>query len=336
MKAACISARETVGIVDKAVPEPRDDWVRVAVSAAGICGSDLHIFHHLRDALKGIQPGHETAGIVDALGDGVDLKLGTKVAIEPLTWCGTCYQCLQGYHNRCADRQLIGVSRPGGMAEFVEVPASSLHVLPDRLDDNVAALTEPMAVCVRGVRLAHIDLGDRVAVLGAGTIGVLSVLAARDAGASEIYVTARYPHQADVARALGATEVFSDYQAMLDALGATLDVVIETVGGTADTITEATALARAGAVIVTLGVFQGTITLPGMAICGNELTLVGSNCYARDARKGDFALGVELAVRHEDLLAPLVTHRFKLDQVAEAYATAADKRSGALKVQLEP
>ena len=84
MKAACISARETVGIVDKAVPEPRDDWVRVAVSAAGICGSDLHIFHHLRDALKGIQPGHETAGIVDALGDGVDLKLGTKVAIEPL------------------------------------------------------------------------------------------------------------------------------------------------------------------------------------------------------------------------------------------------------------
>ncbi len=101
------------------------------------------------------------------------------------------------------------------MAEYLSVPADCLHVLPADLNKNVVALAEPMAVCVRGARRARIALGDRVAVLGAGTIGLLSVLAARESGASEVFVTARYPHQRALAESLGATRVFGTIEEMV-------------------------------------------------------------------------------------------------------------------------
>lgn len=223
------------------------------------------------------------------------------------------------------------------MADYFDVPAACLHVLPDALDDNVAALCEPMAVCVRGVRLGGVGIGDRVAVLGAGTIGLLSILVARNAGASEVFVTARYPRQAELARALGATRVYEDRDALLDELGDQLvDVVIETVGGHADTVAEAVSIARPGATIAVLGVFAGSASFPGLDFIGRELTMVGSSCYARDRRVGDFALATDLTIAHENQLPELVSHRFALDQVVDAFAAAADKSGGAIKVQVMP
>src|SRR5690606_22145408 len=122
--------------------------------------------------------------------------------------CGHCNQCRRGAHNLCPNMKLCGFTRPGGMAELVNVPASALYVMPAGLAPPVAALAEPMAVCVRGVRLAGICLGETVAVLGAGSIGLLTILAARLAGAREVLVTARYPHQRELAAALGADAVF--------------------------------------------------------------------------------------------------------------------------------
>jgi L-iditol 2-dehydrogenase len=337
MRAAVISGRHSIGVVERKIPEPAPGWVRVAVTAVGICGTDLHIYGGMLGDVSGLQPGHEVAGVIDAIGDGVMLATGTKVALEPITACGHCFQCGTGHRNRCPEHRLFGVTARGGMTEFMSVPAECLHALPADLNDNVAALAEPMAVCVRGVRLGGVGLGDRVAVLGAGSIGALSVLAAREAGAGEIFVTARYPHQAALAQALGATRVFATIEQMTEALGtASMDVVIETVGGRANSLTEAVNVAGRGATIAMLGVFEGSPGIPGLTFAERELTLVGSYCYARDARVGDFALATSLLSKYRAELPELVTHRFKLDEVASAYAAAGDKKSGSIKVQIEP
>jgi L-iditol 2-dehydrogenase len=336
MKAAEFLGPGSIGVSECDVPEAGPGWVRVAVSAVGICGTDLHLLGGFMGS-EGLRPGHEVAGIVDATGDGVEITHGLKVAVEPITACGACFQCGTGHHNRCADNRIFGVTTRGGMADYVTVPASCLHVLPAGLDDNVAALSEPMAVCVRAIRLGGVGVGDRVAVLGSGTIGLLSILVARSAGAGEVFATARYPRQAELARAMGATRVFDSADSMLNEVGDQLiDVVIETVGGRAETLTEAVAVASAGATIVMVGVFEGSPSIPGLAFLGKELTLRGSNCYAHDGRVGDFGLATELVARHRDLLPELVSHRFALDQVVEAFAAAADKSAGAIKVQVMP
>jgi L-iditol 2-dehydrogenase len=337
MKAAVFAGPGTLGIVDKKVPEPAPGWVRIAVGAVGICGSDLHIYHGIMGDVTGLQPGHEVAGVVDAVGDGVTRATGTQVALEPITACGSCFQCRTGRPNRCPQHRLFGVTARGGMTEYLCVPDNCLHDLPSGVSANVAALAEPMAVSVRGVRLGQVTLGSRVAVLGAGSVGLLAILAARAAGAREIFATARYPHQAERARALGATHVVATIEALLAAAGPTsMDVVIETVGGRSNALTEAVNVVGYGGRIVMLGIFEGSPALPGLPFAQRELTLVGSYCYAHDARVGDFAQATMMVSEYRDLLPDLVTHRFKLDEVTRAYATAADKKSGSIKVQIEP
>lgn len=336
MKAAIIRRRGIIEITDRPVPEPPPGCARIATAVVGICGSDLHLLNGRLAESAGLQPGHEVAGTIDAVGDGVDLSVGTRVVLEPIHGCSTCFQCRTGRHNLCESSRIFGVTAPGGMAEFLSVPAQCLHVLPPEVDFELAALAEPLAVAVRAARLGGVGPRDRVVVLGAGTVGLMSVLAARTAGAREILVTARYPRQAELALSLGAETTFADAAALIKAGSGAADVVIETVGGQAETISESVATARRGGKIVMLGVFHGAPALPARAFMQKELTLLGSNCYGRERVVGDFALATRLLVGHRWELRPMVTHRFKLDQIAQAYATAADKTAGAIKVQMCP
>jgi threonine dehydrogenase-like Zn-dependent dehydrogenase len=172
-------------------------------------------------------------------------------------------------------------------------------------------------------------------VIGAGTIGLLSILAAKQAGASEVLITARHPHQQELARALGADRVFANADALLADVGDQhADVVIETVGGETQTIAEAVQIARSGGRIAVLGVFSGSPQLPGMPFFLKELTLAASNCYSREANLTDFRLGADLATHHSALVRPLVTHVYALDEVAQAFATAEDKTTKSIKVQI--
>jgi threonine dehydrogenase-like Zn-dependent dehydrogenase len=296
------------------------------VAAVGICGTDLHFLRGSFPAPAGLQPGHEVGGTVDALGEDVDLPIGAPVAIEPLVGCGGCVQCAAGRPNRCARRILYGVDARGGMAEQVAVPAACIHPLPDGLAAADGALAEPLAVCVRGVRLAGVGLGDRVAVLGAGTIGLLSILAARAAGAATVAFTARHAVQHERAVALGGEPLADDG----------FDVVLETVGGRADTLTRAVELARPGGTIGLLGIFDAPVPFPAFDCSMKELRVVGSNCYSRGDTVSDFAAAVDLLAREADLVRGLVTHRFPLAAVNDAFAAAADKSSGSVKVLIEP
>ncbi|MPY95296.1 MAG: alcohol dehydrogenase catalytic domain-containing protein [Acidimicrobiia bacterium] len=330
MKAAVWNSSGSLDVADRPVPEPRPGWARVRVSSVGICGTDLHFFRGSFPSPAGLLPGHEVGGTVDALGEGVPgPEPGTVVAVEPLVGCGACPACRAGQYNRCPARTLFGVSARGGLAEYLVVPAGCLYPLPRALSATDGALAEPLAVCARGVRLAAVGLGDRVAVLGAGTIGLMAVLAARAAGAAEVRISARHPVQARMADRLGA-------QALEAGDEASFDQVIETVGGEAKTLGEAVALARPGGTIAMLGVFGTPPRLPALDFSTKELRLVGSNCYGRAGGRSDFDIGVALLARSAPELRPLVTHRFTLDEVNEAFSTAADKTSGSIKVQLTP
>ncbi len=337
MKAAKWNNEGTLDVVDDPMPEPPPGWVRLKVAACGICGSDLHGFRHGVGGRPGSQPGHEVAGYADALGDGVDLVEGELYAMEPIDNCMHCGHCSTGHYNRCTTRKLIGVQAPGGLAEYVLAPAERLYPLPHGFDINQAALAEPLAVCVRAARLGNIDYRGRVAIIGAGSIGLLSIPAAFAAGASEVFITARHPHQAELARHLGATRVFSDSEELLEELGdGYTETVIETVGGHADTLIDAANMASPGATIVKLGIFIGNTPIPSLTFFNKELTLVASNCYAFDAARADFALTVDMLAENGDAFDPLVTHRFSLGQVNEAFETALDKSTQSIKVQLSP
>jgi L-iditol 2-dehydrogenase len=341
MRAARVTGRDAIELARLDVPEPGAGEVRVAVQACGICGSDLHLFHSGFFA-PGTTPGHEAAGVVDALGpDVAGVAAGARVAIEPMRSCGACPSCRAGFYSICREAQLHGLHLPGGLAEFVVVPAARVHPVPADLDVALAALAEPMAVVVHALGRGRLEKGQRVLVLGAGTVGLLTLVAAQRLGAGEVWITARHPQQAALARALGATRVLGEAEASplaADALGreAPIDLVVETVGGGADTLRVASAAVRPGGVVSVVGVFLGAAPLDPLGLMMKEVTLAWSYCYGTPDGRSDFAVGIDTIAERRDALAPLVTQRLPLDRVADAFAIAAARGAGAVKVSLAP
>jgi threonine dehydrogenase-like Zn-dependent dehydrogenase len=224
------------------------------------------------------------------------------------------------------------------------VPAARVHPVPADLSAPVAALAEPMAVVVHALARGQLAAGQRVLVLGAGSVGLLALVAARRLGAGEVWMTARHSHQAALARALGAARVLHEAEATpraLDALGreAAIDLVVETVGGRADTLRGALAAVRPGGTISVVGLFLGDVALDPLAPLMKEVTLAWSYCYGRrDAGSAgsDFATAIGVLDGEREALAPLVTHRFPLERSADAFAAAADRRGGAVKISIHP
>jgi len=341
MWAARARGREQIEIARVPIPEPAPGEVRVRLLACGICGSDLH-FHQGGFWADGTTPGHEMAGEIDALGDGVrGLAAGERVAIEPLHTCGVCEECRAGQPVRCRELRIHGIHCGGGMAEFVSVQASRAYPVPPDLDPRAAALAEPMAVVVHGLRRAGLRAGQRVLVLGAGSIGLLAALAARELGAGEVFVTARHPHQADLASGLGATRVLRESEADergLRSLASDLpiDLVVETVGGRADTLQLAAHAIRPGGTVCVLGLFLAPITLDPLLLLLKEASLIWSNCYARAPGEPDFARAIRLVASHRGALAQVLTHTVPLAEVSRGFALASDKKAGAVKVSVLP
>jgi 2-desacetyl-2-hydroxyethyl bacteriochlorophyllide A dehydrogenase len=320
---------------------PEAGEVLVRVRACGICGSDLHFYAgELPTPMK--CPGHEISGEIAAVGADVGtLVAGDRVAIEPLLRCGRCWACVVGDYQLCDHLSILGTSVDGGFADFLCVPAYAAFQLPDDLDFAVGALTEPLAVGVHGIRLADVRMGDRVVVLGAGTIGLLVILAARAAGTSEVLITARHPQQAATARALGATEVFTADDAGVDDLvqlnhERPVDAVIETVGGHADTLNDALRIVRKGGRIAVLGFFTTPPQLNPIFLILKEPRIIGSLTYGRSGPRTDFDVALDILRREAGSARALITHRFGLDDIAAAFETAADKKSGAVKVTVMP
>jgi threonine dehydrogenase-like Zn-dependent dehydrogenase len=224
---------------------------------------------------------------------------------------------------------------PGGFADLVAVPGSTLYRVPAGLDLDTAVLTEPLAVGVHAARLADIHSGAEVLVLGAGAIGLLAAFAAVTGGA-EVTVSARHPHQADAARRLGARQVIGAAadDVVRHSAARPPDVVLETVGGGAATLALALDAVRPGGRVVALGKFTQPITLPPLRFLMKEVRLTSSMTYSRNGARPDFATALDLLARERDRLAGLRTHAVPLSDAARGFTLAADKASGAIKVAL--
>jgi 2-desacetyl-2-hydroxyethyl bacteriochlorophyllide A dehydrogenase len=333
MLAAFCTGKETITLREADAPRPAAGDVLVRVRVCGICGSDLHFYGGSFPSAPNVSPGHEFAGEVAELGGGVTaFAVGDRVAVESIRSCRTCEYCTTGRYHLCRKRVLLGTGETGALAEFISLPAYMLYKLPDEVDFEIGALTEPLAVCVHGLHLANVRAGERVLVMGCGTIGVLSVLAARAMGA-EVIAVYRHDHQGEAALAAGATRIVRDGEtAGLERDG--IDVVVETVGGQAPTLAQALGIVRPGGRIAVLGVFTQPAPLNVLGLVLKEVTIVGGITYCRPGLRPDFDVALGILRNNPDRARALITHRFPLAEAAKAFATAADKSTKSLKVQV--
>ncbi len=319
-----------IEVVEVKPPPLESGHARLRVVACGICGSDLHRYRGEQPAPPGSVPAHEVVGTPI---DGPASLEDRLYAVEPRYWCGRCELCQSGRRHLCPAGGLLGVDRAGGLAEWMDVPLAGLHPVDPAVTPLVASLAEPLAVCVRALNLAAPATDSRVLVLGAGTVGLLAGLLARDR-VGEVAITARHAHQREAARRLGLVALGEDDLEAWSAQ-AVPGVAIETVGGRADTLDAAIRSTRPGGRVVVLGIFSGSPAIDTLALVLKELSIVGSNTYGMAEGGSEFAAAVELLPRHASELAPLLTHQLPLAKLENAFACADDKSSGAIKVSLE-
>lgn len=336
------------GIEDLRV-EPRDERplaageVRVRVEAGGICGSDLHYFHHARMGDFPVREpfvlGHEAAGRIAEVGPGVEgLAVGDPVAINPSHPCGTCHFCRTGRENLCADMLFLGSSRrfphaQGLFAETFATQARQCVTVPAGTDPGVAALAEPLSVCLHAASHAGPMLGRRVLVTGAGPIGALCLVVARLGGAVETVITDVMDEPLKAAEALGATRVVNVAKTP-DGLAdpahprGRFDVAFECSGNPHAQRACLEALAPGG-VLVQVGTYADPkITIAADYVMVKELTLKSSFRFARE-----FPTAVALLGSGRIDTGPLLSHSFPIEDAMTAFRTAADRRQ-AMKVQI--
>ena len=336
MLAAFSGGKEKIELREVPVPSPGPDEVLLRVRACGVCGSDLHFYRGELPAIPTISPGHEFAGEVAEVGDSVQgIAPGQRVLAEPLRTCRECSYCRTGSYEICSKRVLLGTFAPGALAEYVTVPAYTLYPMTDSLDYELAALVEPLAVTVHGLHLVDLSSGERVVVLGSGSIGVLATLAACALGAAEVIATYRHEHQARAVLAAGASRAVPEGEAT-GLANEKPDVVVEAVGGHADTLNQAVSLVRPGGRVSVLGLFTKPVQVNALAVMLNEVRAVGAMTYCRPNQDSDFDTALRIIEADPKRARRVISHRFPLREVDEAFRTAADKSTASLKVQVQP
>ena len=306
-----------------------DDDVLVRPDAAGICGSEIEGYlGRMANRVPPLVMGHEFAGTVVATGgDAGSAWSGRRAAVNPLLSCRVCVRCRAGERNLCAERRLIGVHVAGGFAERVAVPAANLIALPDRVDARTGALVEPLANAVHAVGLGRrLAATDAATILGAGTIGLFALHAARAAGIQDLRVVEPHPARRAAAVAAGARAAHADAAELAEERRA--DLVIDAAGATA-TRRAALDLVRPGGAVVLLGLHEDETTLPFHRIVRDQLALQGSFAYT-DA---DFASALGLLTSGRVSLGDLTTTRPLADGPA-AFARLAAGPTAELKTFL--
>ena len=334
MRALVYHGPRDLRIEEVGEPEPAPGEVLVRVHGCGICGSDLHGYlGHSSARVPPLVLGHEVAGVVDRIGEGVDPELeGRAVCVRPTLVCGSCERCEEGRDNLCAERRLMGLNAPGGLAERVAVPVGNLVTLPG--DQPVdAAIVEVLANAIHVVGLA----GERgsIAVAGGGCLGLLTVMVAARNGIEVRLLTEPSERRRGIALGLGATAVADGTGTTLRELAAEsvpggVDVAVDAVGLT-QTRDDAIRAVRPGGRVVLLGLEQESSEIDVADVIRREVELVGSFAYT----SAEFAAAAALYLEEAESLATLVTAE-PLSRGAEVFAGLADREDFRVKVVLTP
>ena len=341
MRSLVIHSAKDLRIEDRQTESPGKGQVLVRVERGGICGSDLHYFNHGGfGAVRLREPmilGHEVSGRIAALGDDVSgLSVGDLVAVSPSRPCGHCTFCQEGAQNQCMNMRFYGSAMPfphiqGAFREELVAEASQC-VPANGLSAGEAAVAEPLAVCLHAVRQAGELLGKRVLITGSGPIGVLAIMAARRAGASQIVVTditdraLAHAHaaQADLTiNVAKAPDALADYSAGKGYF----DVHLEC-SGAPQALAGGLGALRPGGVLVQLGL-GGDMAVPVQLLTVKELTMRGSFRFHKE-----FRTAIELMRGGLIDVTPIITHTMPLEQATAAFHLASD-REQAMKVQID-
>ncbi|WP_370517570.1 zinc-binding dehydrogenase [Pseudactinotalea sp. HY160] len=335
MRRVSVVAPGEVRVDDVPRPSPQAGEVLVRTAVAGVCGSDTHAAagQHPFVPLP-YNPGHEVVGVIAGVGEGVSgYAAGDRVTVEPTLPCWACKMCSTGRSNLCENLRFFGCGHAqGGMADYFTIPAGRLHRVPEHFTDAEAALIEPLATPVHAVRLAGADrpagpgglAGRAVAIIGAGTIGLLVLKAARHAGARRIVMTDPLPAKRELALRLGADAVVDARGAGVPGrvraeLGESADVVFDCVAIQA-TVDQAIAMALKAGTVVIVGVARGPVTVPLPEIQDQQVRIQGSATYLPEDYTDSIEIIASGAVRAEDF----VTATFPMERAAEAFAAAVD------------
>ena len=313
--------------------QPKPGEVRLKILATGICGSDVH--GYLGITGRRIPPmimGHEFAGVVDRLGEGVEgIKIGLRATVQPVDFCGICEYCMRGETNLCTSRRFFGVmSENGSMAEYLCVPQKLVVPLPRSLTMEQGAMTEAVAVAYGAVKRAGSIRDKDVLVVGAGPIGLFLLQMARAYGAKRVFVSDVDENRLAVAAKLGAYKTINPLkEEILFAIPGGVDVSFEAVGAT-PTVAQAIAATKNGGVSVWVGNSHKIIKVDMQAIVTRRLRVLGTYIYTHK----EFMETVRLLGRGLIDCDAVISHRFPLEQGPAVMADIADRPGSYLKVVL--
>ena len=330
MKAAIIEKPLSISVRDVEVPRPtRPDELVVKVMASGICGTDVHIFHGEYLGSYPMTPGHEFSGVVVAVGDKVSrFTPGSRVSVEPNISCDNCTACLNNRQNFCENWQAVGVTRPGAMAQFVLAPERVVFDAGDIPFDQ-AAFMEPLSCVLHGIESAGIRLGDDVAVIGTGPIGMLLIRTARAWGATRFTVSDLSEERLAAARRDGVAEATRDVASLPSDR---FDIVIDATGAP-PMLSQAIRMARPGGRVLMFGVSpQGkTAAIEPFQVFRKGLSIFASYTSRRNSLQALALIGSG-KVRVDDL----VSHRLPLDSLEAGIRKIEDRGENAMKVMIFP
>ncbi|MBW2560894.1 MAG: 2,3-butanediol dehydrogenase [Deltaproteobacteria bacterium] len=331
MKAAIWYGRKDVRVENcPEPPAPGPKEVKIKVQWCGICGSDLHEYdvgpifipasapHPLTGVQAPLILGHEFSGeLVEVGSDVKDWKVGDRVAPDACQYCGECNMCKQNRYSLCEKLAFTGLMTNGAFAEYVNVPSYTLYSLPPEIPSDAGALVEPVAVGVHAIRRGNVLIGDTVATVGTGTIGQVTLQAAKAAGAGKVFVVEKAQARKEYAKNLGATAVIdptetdpvAEVRRLTDGLG--VDVAFECVGGH-ETGALTIDLARIGGRAVLVGIFERPSEVHFNNLVFTEKEVFGSLAYY-----GEFKTAIALMADGRIVAEPMITARIKLDDIVE-------------------
>jgi 2-desacetyl-2-hydroxyethyl bacteriochlorophyllide A dehydrogenase len=337
MRAVLFHGTGKLEVVDRPSPTLGPDEVRLKVERSGICGSDIATY-------KGDWPtpvipclkGHEVCASVLETGAEVEgLAPGQLVAVRPIRGCGVCRHCARGNYSRCADFKMHGLHLPGGWAEEMVVRKDHARPLAPHVTADQGLFSEPIAVIAHAFNLAGSLEGASVAILGAGVLGLIAIQVAKARGASRVFATGRQDKKLALARQFGAATADARTDDVVKVgleHGGPYDVVLDCIG-TSAALNDAILLSEKGGwIVLVAGPHEGAdLRFSYVEHRLREVAVIASRIYGEDF---DDCLGL-LAGGSLDL-APLLTHRYAVDDAVEAMAFAASNRADAIKVALQP
>lgn len=341
-RAAFMTGLNKMEIRDIEVPKLREKDVLVKLEYVGICGSDVHYLEHGKIGDFVVNGdfilGHECAGTVIETGSGVQhLKVGDKVALEPGITCGQCEFCKTGRYNLCRDVEFLATPPyHGSLMNYIAFPENMCFKLPDNITTKEGALVEPLAVGMHAAMQGNVKLGDSVVILGAGTIGLVTLLACKAYGATEITVVDVIPKRLEYARKLGATsivnaaetDVFSEIEKLTDKKG--VDIVIET-AGSARTISQTPYLIKNGGTIVLVGLApQDIIEFNFAKIMAKEAQIKSVFRY-----RNIYPTAIKAIAKGIIDITGIVTHEFDFDEVAKAFDYVINNKQDVVKAVIK-